>query len=278
MSDLESLVRDLDRLEQVVDGWAQEQQITVQALRSTVESIQAEAFRRLITHVKNDPGGLSALRRAVDDPFVFNVLNYHGLLAKPEPSVEERIEAALESVRPMLARHEGNVELVGFEPPGEALIRMVGSCDGCALSNITVKLGVEKAVLEGVTEVTKVTVVKGRAPASLTGDLTSPFATPWEDVGAEGDVPEGGVRAVELDAASVLLTRVGGEVKAYPNACAHLGMPLEMGRVEDGVITCSYHGFQFALSSGECLTAPEIALPSFPVRVESGRVQVQVSA
>ena len=86
------------------------------------------------------------------------------------------------------------------------------------------------------------------------------------------------VGAVELARASVLLTRLAGEVKAYPNACAHLGMPLEMAEVSDGVLTCSYHGFRFRLDTGECLTAPEIALPSLAVRVERGRVQVRVTS
>lgn len=277
MSDLETVVRDLERLEQIVASWDGNQQLTVQAIREAVESIQKEAFRRIIAEVKQTPEGLASLRAAVSDPWVFNVLQFHGLLAKPQPSVEERIEAALEAVRPRLKSHEGNVELVAFVAPDEAQIRLTGTCNGCAFSDITVKLGVEKAIIEGVDEIAKVTVIEGRAPASTDGVTGSPFSIPWEDAGRVDDVPVGGVTATELDRASVLLTRMGGQVKAYPNACAHLGMPLEMGEVSDGVITCSYHGFQFRLDTGECLTTPEIALPSFPVRVQDGRVQVQVT-
>ena len=277
MSDLETLVRDLDRLEQIVASWDQTQQLTVQALREAVESIQKEAFRRIIAEVKQSPDGMAALREAVGDPWVYSVLQFHGLLKPPQPSVEERIEQALEAVRPRLKSHEGNVVLVAFVAPDEAQIRLTGTCNGCAFSDITVKLGVEKAIIEGVDEITKVTVIEGRAPASADGVKGSPFAIPWEDAGPVTAVPAGGVIATELDKASVLLTQMGGEVKAYPNACAHLGMPLEMGEVSDGVITCSYHGFQFRLDTGECLTTPEIALPSYPVRVQAGRVQVQVT-
>lgn len=277
MSDLEALVRDLDRLEEVVGSWEQGHQLTVAALRRTVEAIQKEAFRRIIAEVKQEPAGLAALRRAVDDPWVLNVLAFHELIAKPEPSVHERIELALDSVRPSLASHGGDVKLVAFVPPGEVRIRMVGSCDGCAFTDVTVKLGVEKALIEQVDEVQTVTVVKGTAPADRPSPGTSPFAVPWEDAGSVEAVPEGGVTATELDKLSVLLTSVAGEVKAYPNACAHLGMPLEMGEVRDGVLTCTYHGFQFRLDTGECLTAPEIGLPSLPVRIQDGRVQVRVT-
>ncbi|MEQ1565164.1 MAG: NifU family protein [Myxococcota bacterium] len=276
--DLESLVRDLERLDEVVSTWDANQQLAVGALRRTIEAIQKEAFRRIVAEVKQDPAGLAALRRAVDDPWVFNVLSYHGLLKKPEPPIEERIERALDTVRPSLAGHGGDVRVVAFVPPDEVRIRMVGSCDGCAFTDVTVKLGVEKALLEGVPELKRVTVVKGTAPADAPSPSGSPFAVPWEDAGAVDDVPEGGVVAVELAKASVLLTRIAGEVKVYPNACAHLGMPLEMGEVRDGVITCSYHGFEFRLDTGECLTAPEIALPSLPVRVDQGRVQIRVVA
>jgi nitrite reductase/ring-hydroxylating ferredoxin subunit len=53
-------------------------------------------------------------------------------------------------------------------------------------------------------------------------------------------------------------------------------MPLEMGEVHDGVITCSYHGFQYLLESGECLTAPGVQLKVHAVRVTGDRVQVRL--
>ncbi|MEL6342418.1 MAG: NifU family protein [Myxococcota bacterium] len=275
--ELEQLVHDLDRLETIVSDWDAHQQATVTALRTTIEQIQAEAFRRLIRQVKQDPAGLAALVEAVDDPWVFNVLQYHGLLKKPAPSIEDRVEAALDTVRPSLASHDGDVELIAFVPPDEIQIRMLGGCDGCAFTTATVKLGIERAVKDAVPEIRRVTVVKGNASAENTGVSHSPFSTPWEDAGPKFAVPRDAVIAVELERASVLLTRVEGVVKAYPNACTHLGMPLDMGEVSGGVLTCRYHNFQYLLATGECLTAPEVALPSYPVRIRNGRVEVQVT-
>lgn len=274
-ADQEDLVRDLERLEQIVSTWPAEQQATVSALRRTIEDLQKGAFRQMIRTVRDAPGGLPALRAAVDDPWVFNVLNYHGLLAKPEPSLHDRVEAALESVRPTLAGHEGGVTLVDVEPP-EVRIRLTGSCDGCAVSTLTVKLGIEKAVRDAAPEIERVVVVDGvqtreGSPAS------SPFEVPWADAIAEVDVPEGGMVSVELPRASVLLTRQQGTIKAYPNACPHLGMPLDTGELVDGILQCRYHGFRFVLQSGECITAPEVALPSYPVEIRDGRVRVQVT-
>jgi nitrite reductase/ring-hydroxylating ferredoxin subunit/Fe-S cluster biogenesis protein NfuA len=283
---LEALVGDLAGLEKIIEGWDDpSHRQTVQALRTTLEQIQAGAFRRLIKTVKESgPEGFEALKAAVGDPWVFNVLTYHGILRAPSPSIEDRVRKALDEVRPTLASHEGDCELVAVEPP-EVKIRLLGSCDGCISSADTVRLGIEKAVVDAVPEIERITVVAnanalvqiGRGKDQ--GPAESPFARPYVDAAALEAVPVGDVLAVELDEVSVLLTRTrGGEVRAYPNACTHLGMPLDDGELKDGVLTCRYHGFRYLLASGECLTAPDIQLPVYPTEIADGRVRVQVPA
>ncbi len=276
---LPQLAADLDRLEAVTEQWPPEQRATVQAIRQTVEQIQAGAFRSLIRTVKETPGGLQGLAAAVEDEWVRSVLTYHGLLRAPAPTPEEIIEGALESVRPMLAQHGGNVSFVAFADDGiEAQIKLQGSCDGCTFSDITVRQGIETAIKEALPSVQRVKVVGGTsALVQLGGVDSSPFSRPWQDAGP-ADLEGQPFRIVELEAASVLVA-IGeqGTPKAYRNACAHLGMPLDEGRVLGGVLTCPYHGFEFALASGECLTAPSVQLFSYPSKVEDGRVFVQVT-
>lgn len=277
----EELARDLERLEDIARRWEDGPRGTAQAIRETVEAISAEAMRRLVRHVRAEPGGLDALKKAVEDDWVRSVLTYHGILKRPEPSLEEKVEAALVRVRPTLAGHSGDVELVAVVSPSEVHIRLVGTCDGCAFSEATVRLGIETEIKKELPELTTLKVVAGKSKSDLVPlgkkPSASPFDRPWLDAGPE-DVREGSVRAVELPGASVLIAKVKGEIEAYPNACTHLGMPLDMGEVRDGVLTCPYHGFQYALASGECLTAPDVQLPVFPVKVDKGRIFVQVTA
>ena len=47
--------------------------------------------------------------------------------------------------------------------------------------------------------------------------------------------------------------------------------------VDDGIIKCPYHGFRYDLSSGECLTAPDVAPQSHAERVIGSRVKVRLS-
>lgn len=278
----EELARDLERLDAIVDRWETEPRATVTALRTTVESLNREALRRLIAHVKQDPAGLALLKGALGDAWILNVLTYHGLVKAPPASLEDRVKAALAKVRPQLESHDGDVELVAVVPPDEVRIRLLGSCDGCSSSSTTLELGVKDAIREACPEITKITLAPKTRPESglvtlrRSGDPKSPFAGGWEDAGPETGLREGAVVAVDLPKVSVLLTSVGGQVKAYANACPHLGMPLDQGDVEGDVLTCRYHGFRFHLAEGNCLSAPEVALVPFPAKRHEGRILVQV--
>jgi Fe-S cluster biogenesis protein NfuA len=71
---------------------------------------------------------------------------------------EERIEQALAKVRPMLQRDGGNVELVGVE--GTIVkVRLVGACQGCPMSQMTLKAGIERFIKQEVPEITEVVSV-----------------------------------------------------------------------------------------------------------------------
>ncbi len=75
-------------------------------------------------------------------------------------SIAERIEGALESIRPALHIDGGDVEFVDYsDSDGIVQIRLVGACGGCPISSLTVKHGIERRVKAAVPEVTEVAVV-----------------------------------------------------------------------------------------------------------------------
>jgi Fe-S cluster biogenesis protein NfuA len=79
-----------------------------------------------------------------------------------EDPYRDRIEAALSSVRPYLARDEGDVELVRFDPgTGVLEIRWLGACLICPMSRLTLRAGVERAIINAVPEVKRVEAVSG---------------------------------------------------------------------------------------------------------------------
>jgi Fe-S cluster biogenesis protein NfuA len=72
----------------------------------------------------------------------------------------DRIEKTLDTLRPYIASHRGQVEVVDFdESEGLLLLRLGGTCHGCAASTITLKQGIESRLREMVPEVRQVEAV-----------------------------------------------------------------------------------------------------------------------
>ncbi len=352
---LASLVRDIAALEALFDTWDADHQGAMRAYRTAIEDLHREAIRRLIASLKQDPGALAHLKQSLSDEVVYGVLRHLGLL---KPSLQEKVEAALQSVRPMLASHGGDVELVRLVPPTNVEVRFTGACDGCAASQLTFVAGVKKAIQDACPEIQRVVEVRGlaaappvpagppaaaapasppepsawaaapsaaadparpaphTAPAQLppmepqpkgAGEsagpglpsppaappvrgrvrFRSPFALDPEAAGAIdvgwlpaahlAEIPLGGVLRRQIGGRDLLLSRTADAITCFTNACAHLGLPIDRGEIEHGVLTCPHHGFQYLLDSGECLTAPMVQLEQHAVRLIDDRVEIRLS-
>jgi nitrite reductase/ring-hydroxylating ferredoxin subunit/Fe-S cluster biogenesis protein NfuA len=276
--DLTRLLGEVERLETIFAGWEEDPRGAVAAYGGAIETLHGEALRRLVRALKADPAALAAMKNAVTDEVVYAVLRRHGIL---KPSLSEQVEAALASVRPMLASHGGDVELVRVTPPAIE-VRFTGACDGCPASALTFHAGVKKAVQDACPQITEIIQVKGLGGGGAGSvRLISPFALEtsgdWIAAGTLSEIPEGGVRATEISGEQVLLARRGAIVTCFQNACAHLGFAIDGGEIDNGIITCPHHAFQYDLASGECLTAPDVRLRSHAVRVSGQRVEVRLA-
>ena len=63
-------------------------------------------------------------------------------------------------------------------------------------------------------------------------------------------IVEGQLFSAKVDNESVIVTRVNNELKAYSAKCPHMGLPLSVGKVENGTVTCKFHGAEFDLATG----------------------------
>ena len=273
---------ELARLEALTQGWEPAQQAVLGAIKTGIEELNAQALRRLIRALKPDPAAAAALRQAVRDPLVYQVLRFHGLVKEP---LEHRVARALDEVRPMLATHGGDVELVAVKFPDTVEVRLVGSCQSCPSSGETLSEGVEKAIKALCPEITTVTRVSRGAPEASAGGaqvvhFVSPFARQqeagWTDVCALADLLDEAMVSRAVEGRDVLLYRHGDAVSCVDNACAHMGMPLDGGQLEGGTLRCPYHGFEYRLETGECLTVPEVQLAVHAVKVVGNRVAVRL--
>jgi nitrite reductase (NADH) small subunit len=96
----------------------------------------------------------------------------------------------------------------------------------------------------------------------------------WQDVGAEGEFPDGSVRPVYVGEHVLAIGRDGALWFALSNTCPHAGGSLGHGFVKRGRVICPLHMWAFDARTGECEHRGGRVTP-FPIRVENGRVEVQ---
>lgn len=70
--------------------------------------------------------------------------------------MKEEVKKALDEIRPYLQADGGDVELVDVTPDGVVKLRLTGACGGCPMSDMTLRMGVERQIKKRVQEVKEV--------------------------------------------------------------------------------------------------------------------------
>ena len=70
--------------------------------------------------------------------------------------MKEKVQAAIDKIRPMLAADGGDVELIDVTEEGVVQVRLQGACSGCPMSQMTLKNGIERIIKQEVPEVKSV--------------------------------------------------------------------------------------------------------------------------
>jgi len=78
------------------------------------------------------------------------------VLKEGKMSIREKVQEALDKVRPSLQADGGDVQLVDVEDSGLVKVRLTGACGGCPMSQMTLKMGIERILKQNVPEVTSV--------------------------------------------------------------------------------------------------------------------------
>lgn len=114
---------------------------------------------------------------------------------------------------------------------------------------------------------------------------------------SHGDLSEGDRKLVQIKGREIAVFYLEGEYFAYVNWCPHQGGPACEGLIsgtqeacydretkevslewtrEGKIMNCPWHGWEFDLTSGECLSRRPRQLPSYPVRIKEGDVVIEV--
>ena len=247
---IEKLIAELDALP---EGPARE---TAHALVQSIMDLHAEAVARVVE--------MCDAELLAGDELVGSLLLLYGL--HPEP-VEQRVEAALERVRPYLHSHGGSVALAGVED-GVVHLRLDGSCHGCPSSSRTIKLAVEDAIFEAAPEIRAV----------VAADVTDVPAGRWEAIDLSSLTDVGGL-TINVGGRSLFVCRTGEDVYAWGSGCPGCGAALGDAHVDDHAVRCARCGRRFDLrAAGQGIDEPSLRLDPFPLLVEEGQARVALPA
>jgi Fe-S cluster biogenesis protein NfuA/nitrite reductase/ring-hydroxylating ferredoxin subunit len=240
-------------------------------LAAAVVQLYGEGLERIFAAL-----GPEVQAALAQDGVVASLMLIHGLYPV---AVETRVREALDSVRPYLESHGGDVELLGIAD-GIARLRLEGSCSGCAASQSTLELAIERALQE-------------TAPDLLGIDVEGVVAAPPRRAEPDGEVEwvelegvaglergrlvgaGGGLMVAGGNGGGLMIANVAGTLLAYHDTCAGCGAPLTGGTLLGGMLTCAGCALQFDLPrAGRCLDDDGLQLRPVPLLRNGGPVRV----
>jgi nitrite reductase (NADH) small subunit len=100
----------------------------------------------------------------------------------------------------------------------------------------------------------------------------------WIEVALQTEIPRQGARVMESPRGPIALFRtVEDEVFAVLDRCPHKGGPLSQGIVHDRKVACPLHNWVIDLAAGEAVAPDHGCVKRYPVRLEAGRVFLQLA-
>src|ERR1700744_4435494 len=204
-------------------------------------------------------GGRAIADAMSEDELVSTLLLIHDLHPVP---LEDRGRAAVDSERPYIECHGGNVELRSLQD-GIATIHLRGSCSDCSASAVTLELAIKQALedaapdLEGLEGLGVAPQTAGgpglpmargggagawAAPSGMELPVVMAGPAPpgpapqpsWVDLESVAGIAEGTVAAVSVAGSELVVANVDGTLLAYRDRCANCRAPLHAGLLSAG--------------------------------------------
>ena len=271
-------------------------------LVSAVVQMYGAGLERILASITDDPQRSAALAA---DPLVATLLLIHDLHPVP---LQARVQAALDSVRPYMESHGGNVELLSLRD-GIARIHLRGSCSDCAASSVTLELAIKQALeeaapdLEGL-EVEGMDTATAGGPGLPMATGTAPQSAPpapsgmslpmvisepagsrgggppaWFEIPAAAGLDRGTLTAVAAGGSELIVADVDGTLLAFIDRCPGCGAALHDGELSDGVLGCAACTASFFLPrAGRSLGDDVGQLTPVPLLRDEGQVRVALAS
>jgi Fe-S cluster biogenesis protein NfuA/nitrite reductase/ring-hydroxylating ferredoxin subunit len=247
-------------------------------LVSAIVQMYGAGLERIVAAMMEADDGVAA--SLADDELVATLLLIHDL---HPVSLEQRVQAALDSVRPYMESHGGNVELLSLSS-GVARIHLRGSCSDCSASSVTLELAIKQALEEAAPDLEGLEVEGIGVPTTPTGMelpvvMSGPAPAPlWVDVETVASLADGALVAVSVAGSELVVANVDGSLLAYRDRCASCGARLHDGLLMAGALSCPECARSFFLPrAGRSMDDDRLQLEPVPLLREDGRVKVALT-
>lgn len=237
---------------------------------AVVQMYGAGLERILVRLFEGGPEGERLAGSLADEPLVATLLLIHDL---HPVGLEQRVQQALDSVRPYMESHGGDVELLSLER-GVARIHLQGSCSDCSASSVTLELAIKQALDEMAPDLEGLEV-EGKLPVVTSGPAQPPL---WFDVESVASLTDGSLVAVNVAGSDLVVANVDGSLLAYRDRCPSCGAHLHDGLLMAGALSCPECARSFFLpSAGRSMDGDRLQLEPVPLLREDGRVKVALA-
>ncbi len=243
-------------------------------LARTLVELYGAALERVLTivHDNAETRADPIFAALCEDPFVESLLVLHDLHPL---SLEDRVRAALDTVQPYLESHAGGIEVVAVAD-GVAHLRLEGTCDGCPSSAATVKLAVERAILDRIHEVREVRVENVTLPAASSATSLR-LESDWIVLDAVPALQRDGIAHLTVAATPVVLVADGETLFAFRDRCPTCASNFDDAILSHPFLWCASCGRGYDVAHGGRAEDDEfLHAEPFPLIRDGSRVRVAI--
>jgi Fe-S cluster biogenesis protein NfuA/nitrite reductase/ring-hydroxylating ferredoxin subunit len=234
--------------------------------------LYGDGLARVLQLVDNEGrDGEKAREALLQDKLVRGLLLVHGL--HPD-SLETRLHAALDKVRPYLKSHGGNVELLDLDDD-IAQLRLEGTCKSCPSSSVTLELAVRNALEESCPDLAGFEV-EGVAPSDSPKMHLPAGAPQWTEIEGLGELQESEMRSLDVASVPVIICKARGILYAYRNRCPGCASTFDRGTLATTTLACPAGHRYDVQHAGRCPDDASLHLDPFPLLALNGAVKVSV--
>jgi Fe-S cluster biogenesis protein NfuA/nitrite reductase/ring-hydroxylating ferredoxin subunit len=223
---------------------------------------------------KSGPEGEKVRDALLADPGVTGLLLIHGLHPVP---LEKRLMGALDKVRPYMQSHGGDVALISLGDD-RAVLRLEGHCKTCPSSTVTLELAVRAAIEEACPDLIDYEVQgvpQNGADHDGAFEHVPKAAPEWIPVHGLNHLAEGECKTINPQDEPLLICRLAGLLYAYRDRCPGCNMPLHLGTLRDGVLSCGKgHHFDAEHAGAGLDESAALHLEPVPLLDKGGEIKV----